>query len=88
VDLYLYQAEHALEPNALPTPNTVEACLERYPRDLRYALALAECGQVSDGYAVLLRGLVDARELGYELLERVYEEALGVYESRYAVLIQ
>jgi hypothetical protein len=62
-----------------------DVCLERYPRDLRRALMLAEVGHVHEGHGVLVRGLLDACQSAHGPLQRVYAEALAVYEARYAV---
>jgi hypothetical protein len=83
VDLYRAHRTSDTVPSAAPA--TGDVCLDRYPRDLRRALTLAEAGQVGEGHSVLLQGLLDARAQAHEPLQRVYEEALQVYESRYQV---
>jgi len=84
----LNHADRAHDINGRRAPKTGDICLERYPRDLRRALSLAEAGQVEEGHAVLLHGLLDAEDLAHEPLQRVYSEALAVYETRYKVAAQ
>jgi hypothetical protein len=81
----LNHADRSLDNNNLRAPKSGDICLDRYPRDLRRALSLAEAGQVEEGHAVLLHGLLDAEDLAHAPLQRVYSEALAVYESRYGV---
>jgi hypothetical protein len=81
----LYHANRTGEGRTAHTEQTGDICLDRYPRDLKRALILAEAGQVKEGHAVLLQGLLDARDLAHEPLQRVYNEALAVYETRYGV---
>lgn len=81
----LNQLDRSLETESVRAPKTGDICLDRYPRDLRRALSLAEAGQVEEGHAVLLHGLLDAEDLAHGPLQRVYSEALAVYETRYGV---
>jgi hypothetical protein len=84
----LNQVDRSLNAGKLRAPKTGDICLDRYPRDLRRALSLAEAGQVEEGHAVLLHGLLDAEDLAHAPLQRVYGEALAVYETRYGVAAQ
>jgi hypothetical protein len=85
VDPYCADRPLLSDDSELTATQVADLCLERYPRDLRRALALAECGHLSAGHAILLRGLLDARELAHVPLQRVYGEALLAYEDRYAL---
>ena len=81
----LHRADRTADLERLATTQPIDVCLERYPRDLNRALVLAESGQVSAGHTVLLSGLLDAREIAHKLLQRVYLEALEIYEQRFGV---